>query len=126
MRRRSDWEVRHKEIQEHFPVVNSRTFDLGFDSEALIRLMSDLLKAEGKRPQPGKRPPLPRKQAEGEFAKLTGTDFSELPFDRAFTILADGRSTRSLAVKTGINKDYIGQFMRGARTPTFKEMEIIA
>lgn len=126
MRRHSDWELRHKEIKEHFPLVNSREFDLSIDSEALARLMADLLKAEGKRPQPGKRPPLPRKQAETEYARLTGIDYSDLPFARTFSILAAGRSTRSLAAKTGLNKDYLNQFMRGLRTPSFREMEVIA
>lgn len=133
MSRKEDWEIRYQKIKEHYPSVASLrwTGALDYDPEVFTQVMGDLLKAEGKRSRPGKRPTLSRQLAEEELAKLSIADFSEFEFPQAFQALISAlpkevQTYRSLANKTGCNKDYLVKYLKGTLAPRFLDMENIA
>jgi hypothetical protein len=124
---RLTWEERHASLQHEFPLID---WDEAarVDPHVFSDLMEDVLRAEGKRSMPGKRPALSRQVAESEYARLTQQDYSEIDFTSSFRALVAGqsvKSTRGLAHKTGISKDRICELLNG-RPPTMEQMEKIA
>lgn len=133
MSRKEDWEVRYRKIKEHYPSVEDFKWSgaLDYDPDVFTQVMNDLLKAEGKRSRPGKRPTLSRDVAENELAKLSGADFSEYPFGRALQALISAlppevQTYRSLSARTGCNKDYLVKYVKGTLLPSFSDIEKIA
>lgn len=125
--RKAAWQANFERIKEVYPDVN---FDwnksLGFESDVFVDLLSDVIKAEGKRSKPGKRPSLSRQVAESELARLSGEDYSEYEFQKAFQILTRGKSVRGIAHKVGIDKSQVHRLLTGAAKPSFEAMEKIA
>lgn len=131
--RSETWHKRYKEIKEEFPSVAKVDWDtaLDFDPTLLSSLLADLLKAEGRRTRPGKRPPLDRQLAETELAKVTSSDYSEYPFGVAFKALVHGRSIRNIAHKTGLDRTQVHRLLGGRSgeaplLPSFETMAQIA
>ena len=126
MSKKADWEARYEKIKEQYPVVGADWSRLGFESDIFVDIMGDVIKAEGKRSRPGKRPALDRQAAETELARLSGDGYSEYEFDKAFRILTNGRSIRGIANKVGLDKSYVHRLLRGDTRPSLEAMEKIA
>ena len=131
--RKENWNKSYKEIKTKFPHVDSLNWDLALESDPKLftSLLNDLLKAEGKRSRPGKRPTLDRNIAESEFAKIKALDFSDQPFPIAFKALTHGRSIRNICHKTGLDRSYVHRLLGGRNQepitlPSFEAMEKIA
>lgn len=124
--RRAPWEENIRKIKETYPSVGSLDWSRAMDSDAFAHVMGDLLKAEGKRSRPGKRPALSRPLAEAELAKLSGDSYAESDFKTAFRALTYGRSIRGIANKVGLQKDYVHRLLNGTSQPSFEAMEKIA
>ena len=127
MDRRQAWEENYKKIKKQYPSVDQISWSdaVGRDIDAFASVLGDVIKAEGKRSRPGKRPSLSRSQAEEEFAKLSGANYSEVEFTQAFKALTRGRSVRGIANKVGISPSAVYKLQQGA-SPSFEQMEKIA
>lgn len=125
--RKKAWEDNYQQIKNQFPSVEHISWGrvLDVDSDAFVQVLGDVIKAEGKRSRPGKRPTLSRPVAEAELSKLSGTSYSELDFLRAFKALTHGRSVRGIAGKVDIKQTTVHKLLHG-QPPTFEQMEKIA
>lgn len=126
--RRAAWEDNLRKVKETYPNIDSLDWARAMraDQDVFTSVLGDILKAEGKRSRPGKRPTLDRGTAVAELEKLSGQSYTELPFDAAFKALTYGRSIRSIANKTGIQKDHVHRLLQGKVQPTFEVMEKVA
>lgn len=121
------WEERRTKIKAQFPSTDLISWGkaLQNDNEVFALVLGDLIKAEGKRSRPGKRPSLSRPLAEAELLRLAGEDYSSAPFLRTFRALTFGRSVRGIANKTGLGQTTVQRLLHGAE-PSFSHMEKIA
>lgn len=60
------------------------------------------------------------------LAAMRRGEFSTLPFHEAFALLADGRSVRHLATKTGMPRTSVHRLLSGEHDPAAEEMERVA
>lgn len=126
--RKAVWEENLRKVKQTYPALDSIDWSraLSADSDVFTHVMGDLLKAEGKRSRPGKRPALSRPMAEAELAKLTGSSYSEVDFKTAFRALTHGRSIRGIANKCDLQKDHVHRLLNGIVEPSFETMEKVA
>lgn len=127
--KKMSWEERVAMIQRQFPSVLTldwkRAFDRDLDLFAWI--MQDVLKADAAEPgRSGPKPGINYRDGLSRFRRMVGEDYSMLPFDEAFTILAGERSLSALAAKTGVSRSRIRLLLRGEIQPSSKQMEKIA
>ena len=125
--RKQAWEENFKKIKEEFPSVGEISWShaISQDSSAFASVLGDIIKAEGKRSRPGKRPSLSRPAAEEELSRLLGDNHSDLDFTRTFKALTHGRSVRGIANKVGIGQTTVHALLHG-KSPSFEQMEKIA
>lgn len=126
--RRAVWEENLRKAKEQYPSISSLDWSraLGHDPDVFAHVLGDVIRAEGKRSRPGKRPALERSLAESEYAKISGSSYSEVAFKDAFKALTHGRSLRNIAHKCGLQKDHVHRLLRGDVAPTFEVMEKVA
>jgi len=123
--RKAAWYENIQKVKANYPSLNDADWGRS-NQDAFTHVMGDLLKSEGKRSRPGKRPALDRSIAEGELAKLTGSSYSETDFRNAFKALTHGRSIRGIAHKCGMHKDQVHRLLNGTVQPSLETMEKIA
>lgn len=125
--RKQAWDERYKEIIEKFPSVDDISWAeaLKQDSGAFASVLGDVIKAEGKRSRPGKRPSLSRPDAENELSRLVGDSHSDADFTATFKAMTHGRSVRGISNKVDIGQTTVHALLHGKR-PTFEQMEKIA
>lgn len=126
--RKETWNRNFSAAKEQYDSISDLNWDaaLGYDQEVFTHIVSDIIKAEGKRPRPGKRPSLDRQDAFYALKKLSGEQYSDECFDVTMRALSNGRSTRGIAHRTGLNKDVISRLQRGVLKPSFQSMEKLA
>ena len=126
--RKAAWEENLRKVKENYPNIDNLDWARAIraDQDVFANVLGDILKAEGKRSRPGKRPTLDRSAAVAELEKISGQSYTELPFDAAFKSLTYGRSIRNIAHKTGIQKDHVHRLLQGKVQPTFEVMEKVA
>ena len=126
--RRAVWEQNLEKVKKEYPSTNNSDWmrAIQLDRDVFTDVLGDVLKTKGKRSKPGKRPVLDRAVAHEELLKLSGQSYSELPFQQSFKALTYGRSIRSIAAKTEIQKDHVHRLLKGTVKPTFEVMEKIA
>ena len=124
------WSERKAFIHAKFPSTVNLDWEKVFRSDPHIlgRLINDILKVDSAVPgKPGKRPGLDVKAAEDRLRKVTGDDYTALPFLEAVEVLLNGRPISWLAEHTeGINKNYIYRIMAGKVVPDPYDIEQIA
>jgi transcriptional regulator with XRE-family HTH domain len=122
------WQSKYDSIVETYPLIESIEWGSAFkkDSALFTSIVADLLKAEGRGATPGKRPPLDRKAASDQLAKLSQSDYSEYDFQTALKILIGKRSVREIAAKAGLGKSYLYQLISGEKDPSFSAREQLA
>lgn len=125
--RKEAWEKSYRKMKESYPLLEGVSWStvLSYDSDTFSQVLGDVIKAEGKRSRPGKRPTLSRSLAESEFSKLSGASYSEYEFLRAFRALTHGRTVRGIANKVGLGQTTVHNLLNG-QSPTFRQMESIA
>jgi hypothetical protein len=127
-KKKMPWPERYKLISEQFPRAVQLDWHEAFkDIEVYGRLIRDISKIDDDNPgRSGPRPALDRKTAEQRYKEMLRVDYSEYEFQDAFRILAQGRSIRSLAAKTGLDRNMVQKLLAGKREPDIQIMEQIA
>jgi len=116
-------------IHREFPATVSLDWKRAFDNDVDLfgRIVRDILKLDQVVPgRPGPRPDPEPDRAMGLLRQLMAEDYISLPFDEAFTILADQRSLTQLERKVGLPRTIVRRLMRGIRSPTMVEMASVA
>lgn len=127
--KRMSWDDRRKLIKLHFPTVDSLDWKTAFDNDidTFAWVIRDILKADNAEPsRSGPKPAVDLKSGAARLRQLMGEDYSDLPFDEAFQILAGPRSLSALAAKTGISRSQVRRLLTGERLPTAYEMGQVA
>lgn len=126
--RKALWARNYNNVKEEYASVTDLKWreTLSYDTEVFTHILADIIKAEGKRPKPGKRPALDRQSAQEALSRLSGAQFSDRTFVETFSHLVGDRSYRHLAQKTGIHKDTVHKLMHGKLQPSNDTMEAIA
>lgn len=124
------WKERYEVIRAHFPVVDQIDWMKAFqDTDLYGRLWRDILRVdqvnEANAGQ-GPRPALDPKRARERLRQLMGEDYTYLPFQESFTILAGNRSVRHLASKAGLGKHFVWNLKNGVTQPDLYTLEVIA
>ena len=123
------WEERMKVVHRQFPSTASLDWKRAFDADVnlLGRIIGDVLKADMAEPgRPGKRAAVDRRAAEARLRQMLGAEYSIEPFSLAFKTLVNGRSIRSVAAKTGLDRNAVYRLLEGKMSPDAYEMETIA
>ena len=123
------WDERIAMIEKQFPSVAKLDWYKLFDQdpEVLGHIINDILKVDQAQPgRPGKRPAIDVGMAEIRLRQMNNEDYSTLPFNEAFRILAGKRSVRSLVAKTGLGRNHVHGLLTGKFGPTAEVMEAIA
>lgn len=122
------WKERYKIIGEYFPRAVKLDWHEAFrDVELWGNLLQDLIKLDDTKPgRSGPRPIVPREIAEQRLKQMLRTDFSDLEFRDAFDVLREKRSIRSIAAKTGLDRNMVQRLLSGEKEPDLQLMEQIA
>lgn len=124
------WKERYSIIREHFPVVDQIDWVKAFkDTDLYGRLWRDILRVDQANEEnagQGPRPALDPARARERLRQLMGEDYSYLPFQESFTILAGDRSVRHLASKVGLGRHLTWNLKNGISEPDLYTMEIVA
>jgi len=122
------WSKRMEMINEHFPSTVHLEWTRAFnDVELFGRILRDILKVDQTPAgRSGPRPVLDRKTATERFRQFQRTDFSMMPFQETFEMLAGDRSIRALAVKIGIDRNMVQKLLAGTRDPDIDLIKLIA
>lgn len=124
--RKVKWDERVALIKKEFPAVVNLDWGKVFSADPGVmgRLVNDILKVDLADPgRPGKRPSIEQNAASDRLRQLQGDDYTVLPFHDAFRILANGRSTRGLAMKLETSHTAVNRLIRGIDSPTAAVME---
>lgn len=125
---KTPWHERVEMVHKQFPSVARLDWYKVFreDPSVLGRLINDILKVDAAQPgKPGKRPAVVSGEGHNRLRQLAGEDFSSYAFTDAFKILCGERSIRSIAAKTGLDRNHVHRLLNGA-IPTAPVMEQIA
>lgn len=127
--RKEAWQERAKEIYEKFPEVE--TFDwntaLAEDGTFFALVLRDMIKLDSSAPgRSGPRPTLERADAQEQLDQIFGRDFSLEPFRQALEAMANGASVRSIANRTGLNRNTVHRLRVGEIEPDPWHMEQLA
>lgn len=116
-------------ILSQFGSVERLSWRKAFSSDIDLfgRLVKDILKLDQAQPgRPGPRPALDYDQGVARLRQYMGQDYAIEPFRPAFKHLANGRSIRALARKTGLSKNHIHRLTTGEMEPDVFSMGEIA
>lgn len=123
------WEKRANLIHEQFPSVKEVDWNTAFsnDLDLFARVVKDILKADQAGPsRPGPRPSLDYGRASRRLHEMVADEFTHLPFTEALPLLAQGRSVRSIAAKTGLNRNHVHRVLTGKMDPDVYTMREVA
>lgn len=123
------WDRRAAMILEQFNSVEKLRWRKAFetDIDLFARLVKDILKLDQAQPgRPGPRPALDYEQGVARLRQYMGQDYAMDEFPVALKALANGRSIRSLARKTGLSKNHIHRLLTGDIEPDAFAMTEIA
>jgi transcriptional regulator with XRE-family HTH domain len=123
------WNERVKKIEEFWPSVKRLDWNEVFrqDPTVMGRIINDIIKMEAAVPgRPGKRPNVSREETERHLRRLTGEDYTTLPFAEALDELRGDRSVRHLMRILGMSRDHTWRLLVGKKVPTTDDMEIVA
>lgn len=123
------WSERARLIRSQFTAVAQPnvSHELRSDIDLLGRILRDILKADQATPgRDGPRPGLDYEKGVETLRQLLGQDYSTLPFDRSFRLLAGKASLTSLARKTGISRSRVHRLLTGVDEATVDDMQSIA
>lgn len=121
---------RERLIRQRFPSVGSVNWENAFhnDVDLFARIMRDIIKLDQR--EPGKSGPRPNnmdyEKGVASFRQLMGEDYSTLPFDEAFTLMARDYSVRQLARKVNLSRMKVHRLLSAQDEPTDYEMSLIA
>lgn len=110
------WDRRAVMILAQFGSVEKLVWRKAFESDIdlFARLVKDILKLDQAQPgRPGPRPALDYEQGVARLRQYMGQDYSMEPFEASLKNLANGRSIRALARKTGLSKNHIHRLLTG-------------
>lgn len=110
------WDRRAAMILDQFSSVDKLRWRKAFESDIdlFARLVKDILKLDQAQPgRPGPRPALDYKQGVARLRQYLGQDYAMDEFPVALKGLANGRSIRSVARKTGLSKNHIHRLLTG-------------
>lgn len=126
---KTPWSVRYSICKELFPSIENLNWSEVFrqDPEIMGNIVNAIIKASEASPgRPGKRHPVSKKTTQEYFMKLSGDDYSLEPFVPTFERLTEGKSIRSIASKTGIERNQIFRLRKGKLAPDVYTLEQIA
>ena len=126
---KAPWDRRAAMISAQFNSVDQLSWRKAFqtDIDLFGRLVKDILKLDQAQPgRPGPRPALDYEQGVARLRQYMGQDYSLDGFRDSLKHLANGRSIRSLARKTGLSKNHIHRLMTGEMQPDAYAMRQIA
>ena len=129
MSARTPWTERLKTIKSQWPSVENLNWEKAFreDIELFGRIIRDILKQEQAEPgHSGPRPSLDQKTAKSKLLQILGMDYSVERFPDAFKTLAENRSIRHLANKTGLNRNTIHRLFKEEINPDIFTMQVIS
>jgi transcriptional regulator with XRE-family HTH domain len=127
MSKKTSWDKRYEKIKSMYPSIDGVDWSNAIEhDEVFIKMLGDVLKSERKVSTPGKRPSLTKTDGLERLNKILDRDYSSAEFDKAFKILASGRSVRSLNAKTGLSKSHIQRLLTGQDSPSIEVIEKIA
>lgn len=139
-KRRMPWAERVEMIRASFPSIDMDLEDWKRDgvlvdehdpreaSEVMVKLVIDILKDDQVDPERkhGARPALDVDRGMQTWNEMTGREYSELPFQQAFTIVVGDNSLTMVARKTNISRSRVHRLLQGAEQPTVEDMRMIA
>lgn len=123
------WDRRATMILAQFESVDKLRWRKAFESDIdlFARLVKDILKLDQAQPgRPGPRPALDYQQGVARLKQYMGQDYSLETFPQALKTLANGRSIRSLARKTGLSKNHVHRLLTGEMAPDAYAMQAVA
>jgi transcriptional regulator with XRE-family HTH domain len=122
------WQRRVKLVEEIFPSTTKLDWNRAFsDIDLLGRVLRDILKVDQTEPgRSGPRPVLDRARATARLRQFMGKDYTELSFPDALRVLANGRSVRGIAAKTGLDVTMVQRLLTGGRFVDVPIMEQVA
>jgi transcriptional regulator with XRE-family HTH domain len=126
--KRIPWAERVRLVHEHFPSTVSLDWRKALSvPETLPMILRDILRLEQADPgRSGPRPGPDYEEGLKTLRRITGEDYSTLPFHEAFGVLARGHSERHLAHKTNLSCSALRRYLTGQRQPGMAEMARIA
>jgi hypothetical protein len=126
--KRIPWAERVRLVHEHFPSTTSLDWRKALSNpETLPQILRDILRLEQADPgRSGPRPAPDYDEGLKTLRRITGEDYSTLPFHEAFQVLARGYSTRHLARKARISDMAVRRYLQGTREPGMEVMARIA
>lgn len=127
--RKEAWQERAKDIYEKFPEVREFDWDsaLAEDGTFFALVLRDMIKLHSSAPgRSGPRPTLERDDAQEQLNQLFGRDFSIEPFQEALEAMTKGASVRSIANRTGLNRNTVHRLRTGEIDPDPWHMEALA
>ena len=123
------WHKRAELIKEHFPKSANVDWHQVFrdDPHIMGRILGDIFKVDMAAPgRPGKRPAVDPQQAAEKYRRLSGQDYSLLPFNEALKALQGTRSVRHFARNTGLPKSTLDRRLRGEKKADLETIEKVA
>lgn len=123
------WDRRAALILSQFDSVEKLRWRKAFESDIdlFARLVKDILKLDQAQPgRPGPRPALDYKEGVARLKQYMGQDYALDPFPESLKNLANGRSIRAVARKSGLSKNHIHRLLTGELEPDAYAMSRIA
>jgi len=116
------WDKKLYALREKYPKITSIDWGeiLRSEPEVFCGVVGKVTIPEG-----SKKSNIKMSDGNKKFAKISGTDYSELEFKDAFAIIYD-RSYESLIEHTCFTELYLSQLADGSRFPSYEDMEDIA
>lgn len=126
-KRRVPWKERMELIHEHFPSTTNAEWAKGLDETDIGRIIRDILKFDQVEPgRSGPRPGLEYDKGMQSWRDLTGQEYSELPFHKAFAVLARENSLTVVSRKTNISRSRVHRLLRNEEAPTVNDLRQVA
>lgn len=128
-REKVSWDRRAAMIVSQFGSVEKLQWRKAFESDIDLfgRLVKDILKLDQAQPgRPGPRPALDYAQGVARLKQYMGQDYSLDDFQHSLRDLANGRSIRSIARKTGLSKNHVHRLLTGEVQPDGYAMRAVA
>lgn len=122
------WHEEAKELKKRLPDLSEYDWDreLETNEEFLISILRDIIKMGGEPPSTGPRRVLSRKDSQEQLDQLMSNDFSSKDFLESLTKLSNGDSVRTIAAKTGLNRNTVHRLQKGEIDPDPWHLDQIA
>lgn len=125
---RVPWKERVELIETQFPSAVSPDWNIILrDDDIFGRILKDILKVDQMEPgRAGPRPNLDYERGMQTWNEMTGQDYSEFPFPRAFAALVGRQSRTTIARKTTLSRSKVTRLLTAVENPTPEELRAIA